>query len=67
LIGKTATFSTSPMSVALISDPTAVDAFERMFEGIQARARNIDALDTPEQGALPPPSWTRGARPRRGP
>jgi len=37
--------------LVLISDPTAVDAFERAFEGIWSRARNIDALDTPEQGA----------------
>ena len=37
--------------LVLISDPTAVDAFERTFEGIWSRAENIDALETPEQGA----------------
>jgi phosphatidylserine/phosphatidylglycerophosphate/cardiolipin synthase-like enzyme len=37
--------------LVLISDPTTVGAFERTFEGIWSRARNIDALDTPEQGA----------------
>jgi len=37
--------------LVLISDPSAVDAFERTFEVIWSRARNIDALDTPEQGA----------------
>ncbi len=36
--------------LVLISDPTAVDAFERTFEGVWSRAENIDALDTPEQG-----------------
>jgi phosphatidylserine/phosphatidylglycerophosphate/cardiolipin synthase-like enzyme len=35
--------------LVLISDPTTVDAFEHTFEGIWSRARNIDALDTPEQ------------------
>jgi phosphatidylserine/phosphatidylglycerophosphate/cardiolipin synthase-like enzyme len=39
--------------LVLISDPTAIDAFERTFEGIWSRARNIDALDTPEQGGPP--------------
>lgn len=39
--------------LVLISDPTAVDAFERTFEEIWSRAQNIDALDTPEQGAPP--------------
>ena len=33
----------------LISDPAVVDAFERNFETLWARARNIDALDTPER------------------
>ena len=37
--------------LVLISDPEAVDAFERDFEEIWSRAKNIDALDTPEQGA----------------
>lgn len=37
--------------LVLIADPNAVDAFERTFEEIWSRARNIDALDTPEQGA----------------
>jgi phosphatidylserine/phosphatidylglycerophosphate/cardiolipin synthase-like enzyme len=35
--------------LVLISDPSAVDAFERTFEGIWSRAQNIDALDTAEQ------------------
>ncbi len=39
--------------LVLISDPTAIDAFERTFEGIWSRAQNIDALDTPESGARP--------------
>ena len=39
--------------LVLISDKSAVDAFERTFEGIWSRARNIDALDTPEQPAAP--------------
>ncbi len=39
--------------LVLISDPTAIDAFERTFEEIWSRAQNIDALDTPEQGAAP--------------
>ena len=39
--------------LVLISDPTAIDAFERDFEGIWSRARNIDALDTPEQAGPP--------------
>ncbi len=39
--------------LVLISDPTAIDAFERTFEDIWSRAQNIDALDTPEQGAVP--------------
>ena len=33
----------------LISDQATVDAFEHRFERIWARARNIDALDTPER------------------
>ena len=36
--------------LVLISDPTAVDAFERTFEGVWSRAENIDALHTPEHG-----------------
>lgn len=39
--------------LVLISDPAVVDAFERTFEAIWSRARNIDALDTPERGARP--------------
>ena len=39
--------------LVLISDPSAIDAFERTFEVIWSRAQNIDALDTPEQGAAP--------------
>jgi phosphatidylserine/phosphatidylglycerophosphate/cardiolipin synthase-like enzyme len=39
--------------LVLIADPVAVDAFERDFEEIWSRARNIDALDTPEQAARP--------------
>jgi len=39
--------------LVLISDPTAIDAFERTFEGIWSRAANIDALDTPEQAGPP--------------
>ena len=35
--------------LVLISDRSAIDAFERTFEGIWSRAKNIDALDTPEQ------------------
>ena len=37
--------------LVLISDQTAIHAFERTFEGIWSRARNIDALNSPEQGA----------------
>ncbi len=36
--------------LVLISDPATVNAFERTFEDIWSRARNIDALDTPERG-----------------
>ena len=39
--------------LVLIADPVAIDAFERDFEAIWSRARNIDALDTPEQAARP--------------
>jgi phosphatidylserine/phosphatidylglycerophosphate/cardiolipin synthase-like enzyme len=39
--------------LVLISDPTAVDAFERTFEAVWVRAANIDALDTPETAASP--------------
>lgn len=39
--------------LVLISDPAVVDAFERTFEEIWSRAENIDALETPEQGAPP--------------
>ena len=39
--------------LVLISDPTAIGAFERTFEEIWSRAQNIEALDTPEQGAAP--------------
>lgn len=39
--------------LVLIADPSAVDAFERTFEAVWARGGNIDALDTPEQGARP--------------
>lgn len=39
--------------LVLISDPVAVRAFERDFEEIWSRARNLDALDTPEQNARP--------------
>jgi phosphatidylserine/phosphatidylglycerophosphate/cardiolipin synthase-like enzyme len=39
--------------LVLISDPAAVDAFERTFESIWSRAQNIDALDTPEHGGSP--------------
>ena len=37
----------------LISDSVAVDAFERTFETVWARAANIDALNTPEAAAAP--------------
>lgn len=33
----------------LINDPTTVDAFEVNFETLWSRARNIDALNTPER------------------
>ena len=33
----------------LISDPATVDAFEHNFETLWSRARNIDALNTPER------------------
>ena len=33
----------------LVSDPKTVDAFERTFERLWARARNINALETPER------------------
>ena len=37
--------------LSLVMGPQSVDAFERTFEAISARAQSIDALDTPEQGA----------------
>ena len=33
----------------LITDPATVDAFEHNFERLWSRARNIEALDTPER------------------
>lgn len=37
--------------VILISDPAALNEFEKNFDHIWSRAQNIDALDTPERDA----------------